>query len=1097
LDLYDGAVAPARDGKGGFYVASPDQHCVYRVQADGRIYLAAGNPEMSGDSGDGGPATAALLGYPTGLATDTQGNVFISDGKAGRIRKITPSGVITTFVSFLSYPRALALDSANNLYVVDYSRFWVVKYTPDGRSTVVAGNGISGFSGDGGPATSASLGSTDGIAVDSSGNLFLSDITNHRVRKVTPAGTITTIAGTGANGFTGDGGPATLAQLGQPMGLAVDPTGNLYLADYWDHAIRKVSTNGTITTLAGGPSGGTSIFGGTFGGFGGDGGPASAALLRGPNAVAYDSTGRLYISDAGNYRVREITPDGLIQTDAGDGDGTGINGFNPRFLTGDASGNLYVAGIGRNYVYKIDPNGHQTIFAGNGTFNFGGDGFPAVQAALAGPGDLATDKDGNVYISDSGNNRIRKVNTNGIITTIAGNGKNGFSGDGGPAMSASMSFPGALAVDDSGTLYFSDGNNARIRKVTPDGIITTVAGNGAVAFSGDGAATAVSVTASGLLIDKSGTIFFSDGNNQRIRKLTPDGRVITIAGTGTVGFNGDHQALLTSFFTPTYMALDKANNLYFSDTNNARIRKLSPDGFITTIAGSDDRGYAGDGGPAASAQLYAPLGLVLDPSGTLFIADSFNGVIRSIPLQQAAEFSLAPSGSGTLKTSGSSSQITTGFASITPYTGSSGLSGMAIVSYHRSNVLVSEASVPASPAIRTGRIRAEVNERVSTGLAFANPNSDPATIDFFFTNADGDFGNGEFTIPPNGHIAAFLNEAPFNGARGVDGTLTFSSSVPVAVTALRGIVNERGDFLMTTLPVAAVDLNYPLPPPTPVIPQFADGGGWATQILLVNPTNFTISGSMRFSSPSGEPVTMTLDGQQSVDFKYSLPPRGAQTFTTTGSVAGQTITGSITVTPSDPFNPPSAMAIYSFNENGINATTAGVPAVQVANSFGMYAEMAGDFSGRAAGALQTGIAIANPTDGPITVNLSLSSNSILVQPFGSVTVPAHGQIAAFLNEIPGLNVVPLPYQGVLSAKSSAPFSMIGIRGRYNERGDFLASTTLPIVANPLPSASVLFIPHFADSGGFSTEFVLYNANAAQGAPGFITFFGDAGRDSVF
>jgi sugar lactone lactonase YvrE len=1095
IDLYDGAIAPAMDGKGGFYIADAYQHCVFRVQADGHIYLAAGNPQASGDSGDGGPATAALLNYPDGLAADTQGNVFISDGSSGRIRKITPSGVITTFASFLSYPRALALDSGNNLYVVEYNRYRVSKYSPAGQATVVAGNGQSGFSGDGGSATSASIGFTDGIAVDSSGNLFLSDITNHRVRKVTSAGTITTIAGTGTNGFSGDGGPATQAQLSQPMGLAVDPTGNLYMADYQDHAIRKVSTSGMITTLAGGPSGGGTIFGGTFGGFGGDGGPASAASLRGPVSVAYNSSGSLYFSDAGNYRVREITPDGLIQTDAGNGTGTGFWGFNPRSLAGDASGNLYVTGLSR-VVYRIDPSGKQTIFAGNGTFGFGGDGFPAVQAAFAGPGDLATDKAGNVYISDTSNFRIRKVNASGIVTTIAGNGQNGFSGDGGPATAASMSFPGALAVDDSGAVYFSDGYNARIRKIAPDGKITTIAGNGATVFSGDGIATEVSVTASTLLIDSSGTIFFGDGTNQRIRKITPDGRVITIAGTGSVGFNGDHQALATSFFTPSYMVLDKANNLYFSDTNNERIRKLSPEGFITTIAGGQF-GYAGDGGPAASSQLYAPLGLVLDPSGTLFVADAFNGVIRSIALQESAEFSLSPSLSGTVKTSGTSSQVTTGFASITPYAGSSGLSGMAILSYRCDSALASEATIPASPAIRNGRIRAEVSGNARTGLALANPNSDPATVDFFFTNANGDFGFSELTIPPNGHLAAFLNEPPFNGGS-VDGTFTFRSSVPVAATALRSIINERGDFLMTTLPVVDLDVSRGAAPS--LIPQFAAGGGWTTQVLLVNPTDSAIGGSMRFTSPSGDAVTMNLDGQQNVDFNYSIPPRGAQTFTT--AAAGQTLTGSITVVPSNGSAAPNAMAIYSFSANGVTVTTTGVPAIPISNSFGMYVETAGDFADREAGSLQTGIAIANPTDSPITVNLSLSSNSILVQPVGSVTVPAHGQIAAFLNEISGFDAsavrgARLPYRGVLSAKSSALFSMIGIRGRYNERGDFLASTTLPVSESPLPPATVLIIPHFADSGGFSTQFVVFNANGGQAAPGFITFFGDAGRDPVF
>jgi hypothetical protein len=257
---------------------------------------------------------------------------------------------------------------------------------------------------------------------------------------------------------------------------------------------------------------------------------------------------------------------------------------------------------------------------------------------------------------------------------------------------------------------------------------------------------------------------------------------------------------------------------------------------------------------------------------------------------------------------------------------------------------------------------------------------------------------------------------------------------------------------------------------------------------------------MRFNSPSGDAVTMNLDGQQNVDFNYSIPPRGAQTFTT--AAAGQTLTGSITVVPSNGSAAPTAMAIYSFSANGVTVTTTGVPAIPISNSFGMYVETAGDFADREAGSLQTGIAIANPTDSPITVNLSLSSNSILVQPVGSVTVPAHGQIAAFLNEIPGFDAsavrgARLPYQGVLSAKSSALFSMIGIRGRYNERGDFLASTTLPVSESPLPPATVLIIPHFADSGGFSTQFVVFNANGGQAAPGFITFFGDSGRDPVF
>jgi len=459
LDLSGAAIAPAVDANGGFYLSSPDLNCVYRIQADGHMNVAAGSAAgTSGNSGDGGPATAALLTSPNALTTDAQGNVFIS--AEGGLHKINPAGTISTLVKLSG--RALAVDAAGNLYLAANTQ--VLKYSAAGRPSVVAGNGASGFSGDGGPATSASFSLIEGIAIDSTGNLFISDTDNHRVRKVSPGGLVTTLAGTGVDGFAGDGGPANQAKLSQPRGLGVDSAGNVYIADFEDHAVRKVDTNGVITTVAGGPTGDPLLFGGTAGGFSGDGGPAALAQLRYPTAVAADSAGNLYIVDSGNFRVREVTPDGLIHTVAGDGIGAGMQGFTPTYLAGDRSGNLYVTGISSNVVYKIGTDGQRTAFAGNGTYGFA-DGVPALEAAFEGTKNLATDSNGNLYISDIGNDRIRKVNTAGIVTTIAGNGTFGFSGDGGPATAASLMFPGAIAVDGAGTLYFSDSENFRIRKI--------------------------------------------------------------------------------------------------------------------------------------------------------------------------------------------------------------------------------------------------------------------------------------------------------------------------------------------------------------------------------------------------------------------------------------------------------------------------------------------------------------------------------------------------------------------------------------------------------------------------------------------------------
>jgi uncharacterized protein (TIGR03437 family) len=328
----------------------------------------------------------------------------------------------------------------------------------------VAGNGTGGFSGDGGQAISAELYFPAGVTVDSAGNLFIADAVNSRIRKVTPEGTIGTVAGNGTLGFTGDGGPATAAELNVPIGVAVDSAGNLYIADTENNVVRKVTPGGTIGTVAGN---GTP-------GYSGDGGPATAAELDEPSGLAIDGAGNLYIAD--DTSVRKVTPAGTISTVAG----TGIEGYS-------------------------------------------GDGGPGTLAELNEPGDVAVDSAGNLYIADFRNQRIRKVTPAGTIGTVAGNGAAGFGGDGGPATSAELWGPTGVAVDGAGDIFIADRNNTRIRMVTPAGTIGTVAGNGTAGFSGDGGpATLAEMQEPGAIaLDGAGDLFIADAQANRIRKATP------------------------------------------------------------------------------------------------------------------------------------------------------------------------------------------------------------------------------------------------------------------------------------------------------------------------------------------------------------------------------------------------------------------------------------------------------------------------------------------------------------------------------------------------------------------------------------------------
>jgi uncharacterized protein (TIGR03437 family) len=469
------------------------------------------------------------------------------------------------------------VDSAGNLYIADYWNYRIRKVSK-GVITTVAGNGTPGFSGDNWLATSAQLLYPGWVAVDSAGSLYIADGGNSRIRKVSN-GVITTVAGNGTPGFSGDGGQATSAELYEPSGVAVDSAGNLYIADTRNNRIRKVSS-GVITTVAGGGS--------SFG----DNGPATRAWLNGPAGVAVDSAGDLYIADLGNNRIRRVS-NGVITTVAGGGSSIGNNGpatsaelYYPEGVAVDSGGNLYIADFLINRIRGV-ANGVITTVAGTGAPDFGGDGGQATSAQLNGPMGVAVDSAGDLYVADFGNNRIRWV-SNGVITTVAGGGSS--LGDDGPATSAQLYYPAGVAVGPAGNLYVADIGSNRIRKVS-NGVITTVAGSEPCC--------------------------------------------------GYTGFSGDNgPAISAQLFSPQGVAVDAAGNLYIADTGNNRIRRVS-NGVITTVAGGGSS--LGDNGPATSAQLSGPSGVAVDSAGNVYIADYGNNRVRVLrPVGSSCTYSVSP-----------------------------------------------------------------------------------------------------------------------------------------------------------------------------------------------------------------------------------------------------------------------------------------------------------------------------------------------------------------------------------------------------------------------------------------------------------------------
>ena len=451
--------------------------------------------------------------------------------------------------------------------------------------------------------------------------------------------------------------------------------------------------------------------------------------------------------------------------------------------------------------------------------------------------------------------------------------------------------------------------------------------------------------------------------------------------------------------------------------------------------------------------------------------------------QDSAAFSLTDRGGFVRTTSGAADDASVGYARLTSRDGKSVPSGLAIFGLRQNGILVTETAVAASPLITNGRIYAEVKGASRTGLAIANPNSQTVAISFFFTNQQGtNCGTGSTTIPANGQIARFLDESPFSGGSTIEGTFTFTSSLPVGATALQGFTNERSEFLITTLPVADLDST---PTGEIVFPHFADGGGWTTEVILANPSDFTIAGTLQFSdriTVSSLPNSISTSLELNT-FNYSLPPRSARKFVS-GGQGVPARTGWVRIRPRLGSVTPSAVVIFSFRQEGITVTEAGVASVPRSSAFRVYAETDGDFESGDAGSIQTGVAVANTSDESVTVTLDLTT--LDGQPTGatgSLVVPPQSQVARFLYQIEGLDDLGSEFQGVLRVVSSGP--EISLAGRFNERQEFIVSTTAPVTENSEMGTELVF-PHLVDGGGFVTQFVLFNSGNNVSSP-LLTF----------
>ncbi len=637
--LLDNPYGLAVDASGDLYESDSPAQTIRSISYPS-ILTIAGDPTVFGSTD--GIGSAARFLTPQGVAVDAQYNVYVADFGNQTIREISPTAsdwMVTTQAGLAGgpgyadgagaaaqfyLPRGAALDPAGNLYVADTQNYAIRRVDPLGIVTTIAGTPGNKGSTDGVGFGSAQFNGPIGLSADSSGNLYVGDAGNETIRMVTPAALTTTLAGqvgvTGSSNGTGSG-----AQFHQPSGTAVDGAGNVYVADSLNRVIRKIAPGGMVSTFAGSTS-----QQGTNDGVGG------AARFMSPVALAVDQTNNVYVADQGGNTIRFITPDGTVSTLAGQGKVSGTNNgvgaaaqFNgPQGVAVDAGGNVYVSDSGNQTIRKIDATGTVTTLAGSPLQSGSKDGANST-ALFSTPRGIAVDSATNVYVADSVNSTIRKLvpaGTNWVVTTLAGSpGQHGTMDVVGTE--ARFQIPYGLAVDAGGNIYAIDHSNDSIRKITPAGLVSTFAGAPGVAGSVDGrGAPAQFAQPVSIAVDSSTNIYVADYGNVTVRKISPIGTnwlVTTLAGSvGVTGTNdGTGSAALFGHFHG--IGVDGAQNVYVTDTENLTIRKITPAGVVNTLAGQAGQGGLLDG-LGSAARFGGPIDVVSDAAGNLTVVDGYS-----------------------------------------------------------------------------------------------------------------------------------------------------------------------------------------------------------------------------------------------------------------------------------------------------------------------------------------------------------------------------------------------------------------------------------------------------------------------------------------
>ena len=633
-----------RDSSGNLFIADTNNFTIRKITPAGEVSTFVGLAGVKGSAD--GTGEGARLGTCFAIICDSADHLIFSDSENHTIRKISPTGVVTTIAgragtsgssdgtgatARFSFPVGLALDPDGNLYVGDRGNRTIRKVTTAAVVSTFAGTAGLGGTTDG-VGTNARFASISLLALDPSGNLFVTDNSASVIRKITPAAVVSTFAG--ANGVTGTtNGVGTAARFNFPCALAADATGNLFLADSVNCEIRKLTPDGTVTTFAGAAGLG-----------GGADGTGTTARFNRPYGLTIDPSGNLYVTDSANHNIRKITSTGLTTTVAGssgsygsiDGNSTNARFYFPQGAAFDSARNLYVTDAYNATVRKVAADGNVTTVAGAAGVINHVDG-TAAASRFGYPYGIACDGDGNVLVSDSAFNAIRHISPSGAVRTLAGVPSTTTGSSDGLGTTARFNQPRGIAIDRDNNVYVADAGNHTIRKVTPTGNVSTFAGLATVRGSVDGSGTTARFSSpNGVAFDSQGNLFVADTGNHTIRKITADGTVSSIAGSAGVSGSTDGNGASARFSSPYAVAVDSVGNLFVTDGFNYLLRKISTTGEVTSIGGSPGQ-FGAASGTGTAARFSTLAAITVDASGALFIVDQNNnrivkGVLDSTPL---------------------------------------------------------------------------------------------------------------------------------------------------------------------------------------------------------------------------------------------------------------------------------------------------------------------------------------------------------------------------------------------------------------------------------------------------------------------------------